>query len=154
MYCVVPSQNFHNLATFPTQLYDIFRKGWQEPYLPWLREPSDFWPAQILATLLEKQSKFPRYKMKCTGKRDTTWTIPRSITISPLHFMLNRGKSITFKLLTGWDSGRSNQTEEKANFFAAACGVELIKYLAALAILHQDDLKKRMNRITANHPCY
>ena len=34
--------------------------------------------------------------MKCSGKPDTTWTIPRSITFSPLHFMLYRGKSITF----------------------------------------------------------
>ena len=28
-------------------------------------------------------------------------------------------------------------------------GTELFKLLAALAILHQDDLKKRINRITA-----
>ena len=46
--------------------------------------------------LLEKQSKFPRYNMKCRGKPDTTWNIPRSFTFSPLHFMLYRGKSITF----------------------------------------------------------
>ena len=50
----------------------------------------------ISATMLEKQSKFPRQNMKCRGKRDTTGTIPRSITFSPLHFMLYRGKSITF----------------------------------------------------------
>ena len=31
-------------------------------------------------TLLEKQSKFPRYNMKCRGKHDTIWNIPRSIT--------------------------------------------------------------------------
>ena len=47
-------------------------------------------------TLLEKQSKFPRYNMKCRGKPNTTWTIPHSITFPPLHFMLYRGKSITF----------------------------------------------------------
>ena len=47
-------------------------------------------------TLLEKQSKFPRYNMKCRGNPDTTWNIPRSIRFSPLHFMLYRGKSITF----------------------------------------------------------
>ena len=29
--------------------------------------------------------------MKCRGKPDTTWTILRSITLSPLHFMLYRG---------------------------------------------------------------
>ena len=46
-------------------------------------------------TLLEKQSKFPRYNMKSSGKQDTTSNIPRSITFSPLHFMLHRGKSIT-----------------------------------------------------------
>ena len=34
--------------------------------------------------------------MKSRGKRDTTWNILRSITFSPLHFMLYRGKSITF----------------------------------------------------------
>ena len=31
----------------------------------------------------------------------------------------------------------------------AAWGMELIQFLAALVILHQDDLKKRVNRITA-----
>ena len=34
--------------------------------------------------------------MKCIGKPVTTWTIPRSITLSPLHLMLFRGKSNTF----------------------------------------------------------
>ena len=48
-----------------------------------------------VVTLLEKQSKFPRYNMKCRRKPDTTWNIPRSITFSPQHFMLYRGKSIT-----------------------------------------------------------
>ena len=38
-------------------------------------------------------------------------------------------------------------TEGKAKVVAAAWGKELIQFLAALAILHQDDLKKRMNRI-------
>ena len=36
-------------------------------------------------------------------------------------------------------------TEEKAKLVAAAWGTELIQFLAALAILHQDDLKNRMN---------
>ena len=35
--------------------------------------------------------------MKCLGKPDTAGTIPRSITFSPLNFMLYRGKSINFK---------------------------------------------------------
>ena len=48
------------------------------------------------ATLSEKQSKFPRYNLKCRGKHDTTRNILRSITPSPLHFMLYRLKSITF----------------------------------------------------------
>ena len=48
-------------------------------------------------TLLEKQSKFPRYNMKCRGKPDTTLTIPCSITFSPLQSMLYRGKSIIFR---------------------------------------------------------
>ena len=37
------------------------------------------------------------------------------------------------------------KTEEKAKLVAAAWGTELIQFLAALAILHQDDLKNRMN---------
>ena len=36
-------------------------------------------------------------------------------------------------------------TEEKAKVVAAVWGTELIQFLAALAILHQDDLKIRMN---------
>ena len=34
--------------------------------------------------------------MKCSGKHDTTWTFSRSIMFSPLHFMLYRGKWISF----------------------------------------------------------
>ena len=36
-------------------------------------------------------------------------------------------------------------TEEKANVVAAVWGTELIQFLALLAILHQDDLKNKMN---------
>ena len=43
---------------------------------------------------------------------------------------------------------RRINTEEKAKVVAAAWGKELIQFLAAIAILHQDDLKKRINRIT------
>ena len=40
--------------------------------------------------------------MKYRGKRGyTTLNIPRSITLSPLHFMLYRGKSITFVTVYG-----------------------------------------------------
>ena len=40
-----------------------------------------------LCTLLEKQSKYPWYNMKWRGIPDTTWTIPRTITFSPLHIL-------------------------------------------------------------------
>ena len=36
-------------------------------------------------------------------------------------------------------------TEEKANVVAAVWGAELMPVLAALAILHLDDLRKRVN---------
>ena len=36
-------------------------------------------------------------------------------------------------------------TEEKAKVVAAVWGTERIQFLAALAVLHWDDLKKRMN---------
>ena len=38
----------------------------------------------------------PRYNTKCRGKQDATRNIPRNISVSPLHFMLYFGKSITF----------------------------------------------------------
>ena len=41
------------------------------------------------------------------------------------------------------------KTEEKAKVVAAVCGTELLQFFAALAIFHQEDLKKKMNRITA-----
>ena len=41
------------------------------------------------------------------------------------------------------------KTEEKAKVLAAAGGMELIQFHAAPAIVHQDDPKKRMNRIMA-----
>ena len=44
---------------------------------------------------------------------------------------------------------RRINTEEKAKVVPAAGGMELIQFLSALANLHQDDLKKRMNKITA-----
>ena len=40
-------------------------------------------------------------------------------------------------------------TEEMAKVVAATWKTELIQFLATLAILHQDDLKKRMNRLKA-----
>ena len=36
-------------------------------------------------------------------------------------------------------------TEEKAKVVAAVWGTECIPFLAVLAVLHQDDMKKRMN---------
>ena len=39
------------------------------------------------------------------------------------------------------------KTKEKAKVVAAVWGMELIQFLTVLAIFHQDDLKKRMNRI-------
>ena len=56
-----------------------------------------------------------------------------------------------------WDSSQASgcsvlqyhrrriNTEEKAKVVAAVGGTECIQFLAALAILHQDELKKRMN---------
>ena len=47
-------------------------------------------------------------------------------------------------------SRRRINTEENAKVVTAAWGTDLIPFLSALAILlHQDDLKKRINRITA-----
>ena len=40
---------------------------------------------------------------------------------------------------------RRINTEEKAKVVAAVWGTEFIKFLAALAIFHQTDLKNRMN---------
>ena len=44
-------------------------------------------------------------------------------------------------------------TEEKAKFIAAVWGEECFQFLAALAILHQDDLKNMMNSsYSSYHP--
>ena len=43
------------------------------------------------------------------------------------------------------EKGYRLQKEEKAKVVAAVWGMELIQFLAPLAILHQDDLKKGMN---------
>ena len=40
---------------------------------------------------------------------------------------------------------RRIKTEEKARVVAAVWGTELIQFIAALTILHEDDLKKGMN---------
>ena len=44
---------------------------------------------------------------------------------------------------------RRIKIEDKTKVIGAIWGTELIQFLAALAIFHQDDLKKRTNRITA-----
>ena len=74
--------------------------------------------------LLEKYSKFPRYNIKSRGKRDTTWNIPRSITLE-LYFFLNfviyvtsKGLSISipyFQLIVGsllWSLFAPHKPEE------------------------------------------
>ena len=52
-----------------------------------------------------------------------------------------------FSFKSFW-SGNTLFTEEKAKVFTAAWETEIIKFLAAIAILNQDDVKKYMNRIT------
>ena len=48
---------------------------------------------------------------------------------------------------------RRIKREEKAKVVAAVWGAEPIQFLAVLAILHQDDLKNRMNSsISLYHP--
>ena len=47
-------------------------------------------------------------------------------------------------MLEGSPHRRRTNTEEKAKVVAAVWGKEFIQFLAALSILHQDDLKKRM----------
>ena len=67
------------------------------------------------------------------------------------------GKTILLDIYSDTDRKRIN-TEETAKVFAAAWGTELLQFLAALAILDQDDLKKRIissyssNRPGAIHP--
>ena len=41
---------------------------------------------------------------------------------------------------------RGTYTDENAKVVAAVLGIEFIKLFAALAILHQDDLKNRKSR--------
>ena len=47
------------------------------------------------------------------------------------------------------DHRRRIKTEKMVKVVVAVWGTELIQFLATLAILHQDDLQKRLNRITA-----
>ena len=44
---------------------------------------------------------------------------------------------------------RKKKTEEKSKVVAAVWRTELIQFLTALAVLHKDDLKKRINRMRA-----
>ena len=51
--------------------------------------------------------------------------------------------------MKGGRNRRRIKTEEMAKVVAAVWGTEWIQFLAALAIFHQDILKKRLNRILA-----
>ena len=80
----------------------LYHNGMQDTQCPkilvkfWDINQSVTMTMKYSTTLLEKESKFPRYNMKCWGNPNTAWTIPRSVTFSPLHFMLYRRKLITF----------------------------------------------------------
>ena len=52
--------------------------------------------------------------------------------------------SLLFFTNQGCNHKKRIHTEEKAKVVAADWGIELIDFLAALAILYQDDLKNRM----------
>ena len=89
--------------------------------------------------------------MKCTGKRDTTWTIPRSITVFPTTFHVKSRKVDylqTFDRVRFWPE----QSDRREGKFLRCClgGHNFFQFLAELAFLHQDDWKKWMNRATAN----
>ena len=45
---------------------------------------------------VQKVKQIPRYNTKCRGNQDNTRNIPRSISLSPLHFVLYLGKSMSF----------------------------------------------------------
>ena len=79
--------NYHVKEKLLTYFKNLFQKYQLQQQLVFLTY------ACRSSTLLEKQSKFPRENMKCREKPDT---IPRCITLPPLHFMLYRGKSIFF----------------------------------------------------------
>ena len=48
-------------------------------------------------------------------------------------------------MFTGCHAKKKEKKEEKAKVMAAAWLALLIQFLATLAIIHQDDLKNRMN---------
>ena len=52
---------------------------------------------------------------------------------------------LMFPLPVRLEYRRRLKTEEKAKVVAAVWGIVLIKFLAAIAILHQDDLNKGMS---------
>ena len=59
-----------------------------------------------------------------------------------------RKKVFSFKIIINMviaSHKRRIKTEKKATVVAAVWGTELVRFLAVLAILHQDDWKKDMN---------
>ena len=51
---------------------------------------------------------------------------------------------VLFTVHSRWSHKRRRNTEEKAKVVAACWETELLQFLAALAILHQDELKNRL----------
>ena len=62
--------------------------------------------------------------------------------------MITTRVSFTDRILAremiSWGQRTRSYTEEKAKVVAASWGTEFLKFLAAAAILHQDDLKNRL----------
>ena len=75
------------------------------------------------------------------------------LKLGPNLWIRNRGQLIpTLRRTTLWAYKKDKDRREhrrEGKVVAAVWGTELNQFLAALAILHKDDLKKMMNRIKA-----
>ena len=102
------SINYCSSAGTDSLLETILDKNiWPRPRLvnDWLQ--CHGW--DVILYTVQKVIKFPRYNTKCRGKGYTARNIPRSISFSPLHFVLYLGKSITSRF------SKANKLSE-ANF--------------------------------------
>ena len=75
------------------------------------------------------------------------------LKLGPNLWIRNRGQLIpTLRRTTLWAYKKDKDRREhrrEGKVVAAVLGTELNQFLAALAVLHKDDLKKMMNRIKA-----
>ena len=137
------SANVQYMSLDPHLSADI-RESWVEPVLYVPVDGPEGGPG--LCGQVEEDGPHPHHQHHVVEAHPIVHILLLKLRLPATHASYTVNKSSKGKIVLLYHRRRI-KTEEKAKVLAAAWGegAELIKFLAKLAILHQDDLKNRMN---------